>query len=355
MRRLNFITPICYTGYGIAGVNTAVALTKLGARVDLFPLGQLTYHNRHDPFIRMMMNNSERFYRLAPCIRLWHQFDMTLFCGKGQHVGWPIFELDRFNEKEKHNLNACDLLFVCSEWAKNVCNSEIPNRQAIVIPLGVDTDIFRPVQTKRRDTIFINAGKWEKRKGHDLLIQCFEKAFTPLDNVQLWMMPTNPFLTPQEAGVFLNRYQHSHLYHKISIIPWQESDEQVAAVMQQADCGIFPSRAEGFNLEALEILACGKHLIITDYSAHKDFCNSQNSLLISIDRTEKAIDNKWFHGDGEWAKFGNLQEEQLVEHMRSIHKRKQEGSLPMFNMPGLETAKKFSWYNTANKILEVLC
>ena len=50
-----------------------------------------------------------------------------------------------------------------------------------------------------------------------------------------------------------------------------------------ADCGLFPARAEGWNLELLEMMACGKQVIATNYSAHTEFCTKENSILIESD------------------------------------------------------------------------
>ena len=143
----------------------------------------------------------------------------------------------------------------------------------------------------------------------------------------------------------------SNLRDKIRLVNRVQSSQEVYNIMSQVDCGIFPARAEGWNLEALELLACGKHLIITDYSAHKEFCTKENSRLVSIDKIEKAYDGKWFDGkQGSWASIGENQIDQIVEHMRAVHKLNTEGSLNV-NEQGVETALKFSWDNSAEKIL----
>jgi hypothetical protein len=115
-------------------------------------------------------------------------------------------------------------------------------------------------------------------------------------------------------------------------------------------CGIFPSRGEGWNLEALEMLSCGRHLIITDYSAHKEFCNSDNSMLVSVDDVEPAFDGIWFNGQGNWAKIDNKQIEQIAEYMRSVHLLKQKGGLSL-NTEGIDTANKFTWNNATTTMI----
>ena len=122
--------------------------------------------------------------------------------------------------------------------------------------------------------------------------------------------------------------------------------------MKQTDCGVFPARAEGWNLELLEMMCCGKHVITTNYSAHKEFCNNDNAHLVNITRNEPAYDGIWFHGkNGNWANIGPSQVDEIVHYMRKIHDLKQSGLLAK-NISGINTANKFSWNNTANTVLK---
>jgi hypothetical protein len=113
--------------------------------------------------------------------------------------------------------------------------------------------------------------------------------------------------------------------------------------MRQIHCGIFPARAEGWNLEALELLGCGRHLIITNCTGHTEFCNNSNSRLINMTSGyETAFDGKFFHGDSSWRSIKKDEIDQMVEHMREIHKLNQEGSLNL-NTVGIDSVKKFTW------------
>ncbi len=122
--------------------------------------------------------------------------------------------------------------------------------------------------------------------------------------------------------------------------------------MSKTDCGVFPSRGEGWNLEVLEMMACGKTIITTDYSAHTEFCTKDNSLLVTIKDLEMAYDGKWFHGQrGRWAKIGKEQVEQISKYMQHVHDLKSNGKL-MRNEGGVATSKKFTWDYSADRILK---
>jgi hypothetical protein len=96
-------------------------------------------------------------------------------------------------------------------------------------------------------------------------------------------------------------------------------------------------------------MAMGKSVIVTDYSAHTEFCNKNNSMLINIDELEDANDNIWFTGIGQWAKIGENQKEQIIHYMRDIYKNK-----PEINLDGIKTANQFSWKNTVDQILRCM-
>ena len=115
---LNVVSPINQLGYGVAGLNICKELDRISP-VSLFPISQPTVTSQEDfDIIQDMIRNSKKPDFDAPCLRIWHQHDMSQFVGRGEKIGFPIFELDSFNEIEKHHLSWLDKIFVCSNWAK---------------------------------------------------------------------------------------------------------------------------------------------------------------------------------------------------------------------------------------------
>jgi glycosyltransferase involved in cell wall biosynthesis len=352
---INVISPINQLGYGIVGLNIVKSLHEL-MDISLWPIGQPSVTSQEDANLVSGLIDSGQLPDFdAPCLRIWHQHDMSQFVGRGLRVGMPIFELDDFNRVEKHHLSNLDRVVVCSEWAKQVVYDTIKHNNIHVVQLGVDTDIFKPCETlEGSTTTFFNCGKWEVRKGHDILFKAFDEAFSLDDDVELWMMCQNPFNSESEEEEWRNLYKGAKMGSKIKLIDRVESQEEVYNIMSKADCGVFPSRGEGWNLELLEMMACGKNVIATNYSAHTEFCNEDNSILIECQETEPAYDGKWFHGKcGSWAKVGEKQITDLSDAMRDIFEQKTNGRLSV-NTQGIKTAKSLSWNSTALKILESL-
>lgn len=355
MKNLNIIGPINQLGYGIASLNITKSLST-HYNLSLWIIGQPQVANQEDAnILSKLISNAQFFDFKAPCIKVWHQHDMAQFSGKGERIGFPIFELDEFNEIEKHSLSSLDRIFVCSSWAKEVIlnNINISKDLVNIIPLGVDSSLFQiDNESRENTTVFFNCGKWEIRKGHDIIPEVFSEAFDIDDNVELWMMNSNPFLSEEDNKNWQNLYKSSKLGSKIKFINRVNGHNEVYNIMRMTDCGLFPSRAEGWNLELIEMLSCGKHVITTNYSAHTEFCNSNNAFLININEKELAFDGQWFHGKcGRWAKIGQSQKDQMIAHMRTVHRMKQDNQ-NIINTSGRTTAEVFSWNNTANKIME---
>jgi len=363
VKELNYVCLPNDTSYGLTAFETCRALTNLGVKVNLFPINEYglgASPEDHD-FLFSLLKNAESFNVGAPSLRLWHAFDMALHAGAGNRFGWTIFELDQFSPRELAHLRSQDMVIVCSEWARQVCLANKIN--AKVARLGVDHKVFHPglktgnFPRKFRDsTVFINVGKMELRK-HDIILECFESAFADGENVELHMVWDNRLLdqrAPQEKASWLKAYRTSKLADRITLYDWLPSQNDVAKLIANADCGVFPSHAEGFNLGLLQTLACGTLAIATDYSAHTEFCTVGNTMLIDVLDTEEAYDGVWFKGGaGNWAKFGVAENEQLINYMRYVHQQKQSGA-NMVNDIGAEDAKQFTWENTAKKLMEII-
>jgi len=337
---LNISAPINDTSYGYTSINFLKNLNLQGLDFTLSPIGPLT--------LDFPTYQEKPFFINGNSLRLFHQNDIHQRIGRGKHFGFPIFELDNFSRVEVNSINACDEIIVCSHWAKGVM-SKFFRGPIHVCPLGVDTSLFKPKQSQLTKTVFLNIGKWEIRKGHDILIECFKKAFSANDNVELWMVPANRFLDAQEENYWKSLYNHP----KVKILPRLKTQDELTTVINRADVGVFPSRAEGWNLGLLEMMACGKHVICTNYSGHTEFTDKENASLIEISDLESAYDGKWFFHQGNWAKIGESQKDQFVELMRSKHKLKKDGCFGV-NILGLKKAKSLDWVNSSNILKDII-
>jgi len=345
---INISSPINNTGYGVASFNILKEISKK-SKVSYFPISNPGVSSQQEyDFIMSLVDNSKQFDVDAPFLKIWHQFDLLSHIGKGKYYGFPFFELDTFNDFERRNMEVPDVLFVSSKWAKDVVIKNGIKTHVEVIPLGVDRSIFDSSlysDNSSDEYVFLNIGKWEIRKGHDILAALFKQAFPTEKDVRLKLLAsttTNSYSSKEEVKQWKKLYGADN----ITIIDGLPSHRDVAQLMAQSNCGIFPSRAEGWNLELLEMMSLNKPVIATNYSSHTEFCNKDNSYLVELNEIEQAYDGKAFHGQGNWGKISQDQKDQIIEHMRYVYKNRINS-----NIDGVNTAKKFSWENTASMIL----
>ena len=371
--KLNLNVPINSLGYGVVGYNVWKQLTQ-SIDVTLFPIGHQVVPPTDDgsknipaDVIKAINNDTKKannFEGSVPTLKIWHENQLAERVGSGKYYAWPFFEISKFDQRRISHMKSVDQIIVSSEWAKNIVEKNVPDaEEPVVIECGVDRSIFHK-NVKARDInptfhrqeiskyspyVFLNCGKWEVRKGHDVLHKAFKAAF-PIDkypDVELWMMASNPFLTDSERVYWESLYKSDR---RIKILRRVDFQTELAAVMAGADCGVFPSRAEGWNLEVLEMMSMGKQVITTDYSAHGQFCNKQNSFLIDIEEEEPIYDGKFFKGDnGVWASLTGNPTDQLISHMRHVY-----GMGRRENNEGIETAKNLSWETISKKLVEAL-
>jgi len=350
---LIYNTPLNFLGYGVVGTQFLKQLYKI-SNICLFPIGNIDVREEEATSIikeTHYAHNAFFEFDKTPILKIFHQHSLFERPGNGKLYGFPIFELDTFTDLELASLNQCDELIVCSHWAKEVIKRYITGVKVSVIPLGVDRDIFKPQTNDNKTYTFFNIGKLSKNKGHDILASAFNKAFDQKDNVQLKLLCNNPFLNPQEKTYWTELFTRSKLANKIHFVSNLSAHQEVADFINSCDCGVFPARAEGWNLGLLESMACGKPVITTNYSGHTEYCTNDNAYLIDIDSNnlELANDGKWFKGQGSWACIDDIEEESLISHLRYCY----DNTLRE-NLHGVSTAEHFTWHEAGKKLGTVL-
>src|SRR5262249_46589539 len=136
---LNLLTPLGLIGYGYPGRYILHELTKAGVRVALFPVGnpEQFSQNPQDP-VGLGLANATQYDPNAPSVRICPPMMQAEHVGRGKHVGFPFFELDRFEAGAVHHLRQLDGILVASRWAAGVVAAHDIAVPTTVVPLGVD-------------------------------------------------------------------------------------------------------------------------------------------------------------------------------------------------------------------------
>lgn len=189
------------------------------------------------------------------------------------------WETDVLPKKMGKPLETQDIVTVQSTWNLNPFKEWV--KDVHVYPLVVNPDVFHPVENPEKDDsvyTFVSNGKWETRKGFDLLIKAFNDAFDSTDKVRL-LIKTQMFnVGGGDISYCLSSWNTKHLNVGVNIRNMTE--KELNDFYNLGDCFVLASRGEGFGVPYLEALACGLPCIAPEIGGHRDFVDSSNSLLV---------------------------------------------------------------------------
>lgn len=349
--RLNILTPISSLGYGVTGSYITDAFVKKGHDPTLFTIGQTRPDKNFLHLQSRMFGTGRHHYDpSAPMIRNFHEFSVFFPPGSGMKIVWPFFEVDKLRPSAVVLLNQVDAVASASEWKDEVLKSNGVTTRLFRAYQGVDTDVFKPLSAVGVDIPqtnvykFLTLGKFEVRKGHPELIQAFKMAFPTEQDVVLYMMVHNPFMGPgtQVVEGVINRLSKGD--PRIRFLPPVQTHREVATTIGSVDCCVFPTRGEGFGLSILEALSCGKPVIATFVTSHKEFLDHDVAYEVATDGLVVANDNKFFHGVGRWYQ-PNVKS--IADQMRKAYDKKWRE-----NPKGREKALEFTWSRSVDMLLE---
>jgi glycosyltransferase involved in cell wall biosynthesis len=250
-------------------------LKRLEANNDRFPVLQGISDHRLEPFHRPVK---------AP----WK-------------VGYTFFEALLSEADVKHAASYFDVIAAGSSWcADRLREKGFPNVATVI--QGIDALRFNPgYATKElfedRFVVF-SGGKFEFRKGQDIVIKAFKLFQDKHRDVLLvnswfnhWAFNMKTMSSSQhiqyqyQAGDYLSHMNQTLQAHGIDArnvltLPVYVN-EAMPQIYQNTDIGLFPNRCEGgTNLVMMEYMACGKPVIASDSSGHKDIVHADNALIV---------------------------------------------------------------------------
>lgn len=222
------------------------------------------------------------------------------------NVGYTFFEDNLLVKQYVENIRQnFDLIVAGAAWSRDVLiEAGIPS--AVAIMQGVDPRLFNAHLNDKefysdRFVVF-SGGKLELRKGQDLVIRAYQVLQQRHKDVMLvnqWYNAWPSSLQTMAASrqikfeiktndyfLFINQLLTDNgvdLSRVLTLGP--QPNNTVARVYKNTDVGLFPNRCEGgTNLVMNEYMACGKPVIASYNTGHKDVLSDANSLPIKTNR-----------------------------------------------------------------------
>jgi hypothetical protein len=235
----------------------------------------------------------------------------------GKNIAICPFETTRVPASWVPKINCMDALFVyCKQNVGMMRNS------GVTIPielfqLGIDESLFYPLERQDEGIFtFGTLGALSNRKGTDMLVDAFTKAFpSHITDVKL---------------LCKSSYNHFPFWNKdpriqIDMSPVEHS-ELIEKFFKKINCFVYPTRGEGFGLPPLEAMATGVPAITTNWSGPVDYNNNEVGWMLdfTMTRADSFSNPKtgiYKEDCGEWAEPN---EDQLIQYMRYCYEHQDE-------------------------------
>jgi glycosyltransferase involved in cell wall biosynthesis len=285
-------------------------------------------------------------------------------------VGYTFFETPFLDPEDVTRANAYyDVVAAGSSWCQRVLErGGVRNTQVVI--QGVDISVFHPFQGNRAhfkdQFVVFSGGKLELRKGQDLALRAFKVLQDRHDDVlfvtswynywdgSLMTMQASPYIRFEKPNgnyqEFINRLVSINGIDpdKVVVLP-PMSQNEMANVIANTDCGVFPNRCEGgTNLVLMEYMACGKPAVASYSSGHKDVLTLNNSIPLTdmkpfdFFNTGHELVNRWDDPDLE----------EIIEKLEWAYHNRDE--LHMIGQNAAASMKDMTWHRAANRFMDII-
>lgn len=160
---------------------------------------------------------------------------------------------------------------------------EIP--RAKVIPNVLDPIFLSPVHKKLQDEtfVFVNIASLEHRKGVDILLRAFKRAFHANPRFRLEIIGDGPERHDLEK---LTAY-----LDLLKVVNYKGvcNKEEVAAALDACNVFVFPSRFETFGVSVIEAMARGCPVIVTACGGPECIVQSEQGLVVLPENENELV------------------------------------------------------------------
>ncbi|MDQ7783783.1 MAG: glycosyltransferase [Desulfomonilaceae bacterium] len=172
----------------------------------------------------------------------------------------------------------------------------------------------------RERTGFLHISSCLPRKGVDVLLKAYSRAFGAQDPVTL-TIKTFPGELNRVQDQIRALKELNQQYPDIVLINRDLEEEDLARLYLANDALVLPSRGEGFGLPLGEAMLAGIPVITTGYGGQTDFCTPENTWL--VDFTLQKARSHFNQKDSVWAE---PDAKHLELQMRAVYEGLRENS-----------------------------
>lgn len=323
-----------FTGYGLHSCEIICYLLSRGLSVRVQPVA---IDERFAPIPRPVRNAIVPGIPEEPWQLLLHAPNISPTAGK-RTIWFTMWDSSNLPPDFVSRLNQAEGIIVPSRWNADGfrnCGVRPPIK---IIPLGIDTEVFRPSpMAMEGPCVFGTGGRTDgfgERKRVQNVVDVFQKVFTSSCDVRLHVkiFPDSPPLQISDRRILVTR---AFL-----------SAEAMAAWFRGLTCFVSTSSGEAWGLFQHQALATGRPIISVQYGGVEEYFNKTMGY---------PLQHKLVAADGLYKDCGLWAEpdlESVAERMLQVYRCREEARL--LGSQGSASMSELSWQNSNQKLLEIL-
>ncbi len=280
--------------------------------------------------------------------------------------GYTFFE-NELTHSAAENAKQFDVILAGSSWCcQKLKEGKIKNTDVLI--QGIDPNLFFPGGEKEDNNLFVifSGGKFELRKGQDLVIKAFkilQQKYSDMILINAWYNLWSDVIASMQYSKYINfKMEGNNWQDKMeSLFQANEIDSskifslplvpngKMRELYLKSDVGLFPNRCEGgTNLVMMEYMACGKAVIASYNSGHKDILNESNSLQLKTMNDFRLFDDE----KNLIADWSEPELDEIIEHIEYAYNNREE--IEKIGKTAGEHLKRFTWSDTADNLLKII-
>jgi len=227
--------------------------------------------------------------------------------------------------------NGVDVMTAHCTAAKEFMIKELGVKREIkVIPVGVDTKLFKPMKSKEQhltsgELKILTVARLHKYKGLNYLIEAMKILHKEIPDAKLYILGKGP-----EDPSLKKLVENLALEDVVNFIKTPIPNHQMPELYAECDIYMQPSIIEPFGIAVLEAMACGKPVIGTKVGGMKDTIVDGETGFLVNSKDSKALAEQIIM----------LNDEKL---RKKLGKNAREGAI-----------KHFNWSQIAHKYVGVI-
>ena len=248
---------------------------------------------------------------------------------------------------EEFNTNL-DFIGVTSRFVEKTLRDNGVSIPIVVQGLGPTPlppgEIDKDMSDHLKSFVFLHISSCVPRKGVDVLLDAYGRAFSVEDDVTL-LIKTFPNIHNRVEELLQNRRTKNAHYPHVLIINEDWAPDKLSELYDLADWAVFPSRGEGYGMPIADAMFRKLPVITTGYGGQVDFCTIDTALL---------CDYSYSYSLSHVASEGSLWVEPNASHLADLMKQAfsmNEAERQFLIQNAYEQVKKSGWDVCARKIL----